>query len=231
MALITAIILTIISVAAAGLQTFRLVEALRWHEVTYAIWQPATITAKLEYAGNAPQAMMFFKPETVPFGESKSATDGIGEPVDIAHFDANTLTLSHQATAGTITVKYRTMGASKLNITHSAQPNKDTVIRGGVIDGNHARFNTFVGNGTNREGILSARVILFNDKHLIRYEGAPTIIPVNTATSIEISTRTANKKSLPQGKYRVMVEVSGTSPDDENDKINASQIVGEMEMK
>lgn len=245
LSMILSIILAALLVLWAVINIKGCVAALTWHQISTHIWQPTTITYTIDYSGATPQAMLYLKEDNPSSSDTATQPSpaSLGTPVDIAHNDDNTLTLSADVTPGQATLNYRTLGATDIKISQELTPNIDTVIRHASIinpdsPNNTANpavsFTTFVAPGINRNIELTATVSLLDDKNN-KHDLGSHIIHANEATTLDIFDADHPIASVPQGKqgkYRCLLTVTGKNPevtDGRNDDINAATFVGDID--
>lgn len=242
LSMILSIVLAALLVSWAVINIKGCVAALSWHQMSVHIWQPTTITYTINYSGATPQAMLYLKEDR---GDNPSSSDttaqsspaSLGTPVDIAHNDGNTLTLSADVTPGQATLNYRTLGATDIKISQELTPNIDTIIRHASIinTANPAvSFTTFIAPGINRNIELTATVSLLDNKNN-KHDLGSHIIHANEATTLDVFDADHPISSVPQskqGKYRCLLTVTGKNPeitDGQNDDINAATFVGDID--
>lgn len=236
LSMILSIVLAALLVSWAVINIKGCVAALTWHQMSVHIWQPMTITYTIDYSGATPQAMLYLKEDT-PSTLDTATQSSLGTPVDIAHNDDNTLTLSADVTPGQATLNYRTLGATDIKISQELTPNIDTIIRHTSIinPANPAvSFTTFVAPGINRNIELTATVSLLDDKNN-KHDLGSHIIHANEATTLNVFDADHPISSVPQskqGKYRCLLTVTGKNPevtDGQNDDVNAATFVGDID--
>lgn len=245
LSMILSIILAALLVLWAVINIKGCVAALTWHQISTHIWQPTTITYTIDYSGTTPQAMLYLKEDNPSSSDTATQPSpaSLGTPVDIAHNDDNTLTLSADVTPGQATLNYRTLGATDIKISQELTPNIDTVIRHASIinpdspnntanTNNPANpavsFTTFVAPGINRNMELTATVSLLDDKNN-KHDLGSHIIHANEATTLDIFDADHPITSVPQSKYRCLLTITGNNPeitDGRNNDINAAAFVG-----
>lgn len=236
LSMILSIVLAVLLVSWAVINIKGCVAALSWHQMSVHIWQPTTITYTISYSGATPQAMLYLKEDTSSTSDTttQSSLASLGTPVDIAHNDDNTLTLSANVTPGQATLNYRTLGATDIKISQELTPNIDTIIRhASIINPNNpaVSFTTFVAPGINRNIELTATVSLLDDKNN-KHDLGSHIVHANEATTFDVFDADHPIASVPQGKqgkYRCLLTVTGKNPevtDGRNDDINAATFAG-----
>ena len=239
LSMILSIVLAALLVSWAVINIKGCVAALTWHQMSVRIWQPTTITYTIDYSGATPQAMLYLKEDNPSSSDTATQPSpaSLGTPVDIAHNDDNTLTLSANVTPGQATLNYRTLGATDIKISQELTPNIDTIIRHASIinPANPAvSFTTFVAPGINRNIELTATVSLLDDKNN-KHDLGSHIIHANEATTLDVFDADHPISSVPQnkqGKYRCLLTVTGKNPevtDGRNDDINAATFVGDID--
>lgn len=233
LSMILSIVLAALLVSWAVINIKGCVAALTWHQMSVHIWQPTTITYTINYSGATPQAMLYLK-ENTPSISDAATQSPLGIPVDIAHNDDNTLTLSADVTPGQATLNYRTLGATDIKISQELTPNIDTVIRHASIinTANPAvSFTTFIAPGINRNMELTATISLLDDTNN-KHDLGSHIIHANEATTLDVFDADHPIASVPQGKYRCLLTITGKNPemtDGRNDDINAATFVGDID--
>ena len=236
LSMIMSIVLAALLVSWAVINIKGCVAALTWHQMSVHIWQPTTITYTISYSGATPQAMLYLKDDTSSTSDTatQSSLASLGTPVDIAHNDDNTLTLSANVTPGQATLNYRTLGATDIKISQELTPNIDTIIRhASIINTDNpanpaVSFTTFVAPGINRNIELTATISLFDDKNN-NHDFGSHIIHANEATTLDVFDADHPITSVPQGKYRCLLTITGKNPevaDGQNDDINAATFAG-----
>lgn len=231
--MILSIVLAALLVSWAVINIKGCVAALTWHQMSVHIWQPTTITYTINYSGATPQAMLYLKEDTPSISDAATQSP-LGIPVDIAHNDDNTLTLSADVTPGQATLNYRTLGATDIKISQELTPNIDTVIRHASIinTANPAvSFTTFIAPGINRNMELTATISLLDDTNN-KHDLGSHIIHANEATTLDVFDADHPIASVPQGKYRCLLTITGKNPemtDGRNDDINAATFVGDID--
>lgn len=239
LSMILSIVLAVLLVSWAVINIKGCVAALTWHQMSVHIWQPMTITYTIDYSGTTPQAMLYLKEDNPSSSDTATQPSpaSLGTPVDIAHNDDNTLTLSADVTPGQATLNYRTLGATDIKISQELTPNIDTIIRHASIinPANPAvSFTTFVAPGINRNIELTATVSLLDDTNN-KHDLGSHIIHANEATTLDVFDADHPISSVPQskqGKYRCLLTVTGKNPevtDGRNDDINAATFVGDID--
>lgn len=239
LSMILSIILAVLLVSWSVINIKGCVAALTWHQMSVHIWQPTTITYTINYSGATPQAMLYLKEDNPSSSDTATQPSpaSLGTPVDIAHNDDNTLTLSADVTPGQATLNYRTLGATDIKISQELTPNIDTIIRHASIinPANPAvSFTTFVAPGINRNIELTATVSLLDDKNN-KHDLGSHIIHANEATTLNVFDADHPISSVPQskqGKYRCLLTVTGKNPevtDGRNDDINTATFVGDID--
>lgn len=233
LSMILSIVLAALLVSWAVINIKGCVAALTWHQMSVHIWQPTTITYTINYSGATPQAMLYLKEDTPSISDAATQSP-LGIPVDIAHNDDNTLTLSADVTPGQATLNYRTLGATDIKISQELTPNIDTVIRHASIinTANPAvSFTTFIAPGINRNMELTATISLLDDTNN-KHDLGSHIIHANEATTLDVFDADHPIASVPQGKYRCLLTITGKNPemtDGRNDDINAATFVGDID--
>lgn len=236
LSMILSIVLAALLVSWAVINIKGCIAALTWHQMSVRIWQPTTITYTIDYSGATPQAMLYLK-EDNPSSSDKTTQPSpasLGTPVDIAHNDDNTLTLSANVTPGQATLNYRTLGATDIKISQELTPNIDTVIRHASIinpANPSVSFTTFVAPGINRNIKLTATISLLDDTNN-KHDLGSHIIHANEAITLDVFDADHPIASVPQGKYRCLLTVTGNNPettDGQNDDINAATFVGDID--
>lgn len=231
--MILSIVLAALLVSWAVINIKGCVAALTWHQMSVHIWQPTTITYTINYSGATPQAMLYLKEDTPSISDAATQSP-LGIPVDIAHNDDNTLTLSADVTPGQATLNYRTLGATDIKISQELTPNIDTVIRHASIinTANPAvSFTTFIAPGINRNMELTATISLLDDTNN-KHDLGSHIIHANEATTLDVFDADHPIASVPQDKYRCLLTITGKNPemtDGRNDDINAATFVGDID--
>ena len=239
LSMILSIVLAALLVSWAVINIKGCVAALTWHQMSVHIWQPTTITYTISYSGATPQAMLYLKEDTSSTSDTatQSSLASLGIPVDIAHNDDNTLTLSANVTPGQATLNYRTLGATDIKISQELTPNIDTIIRhASIINTDNpanpaVSFTTFVAPGINRNIELTATVSLLDDKNN-KHDLGSHIVHANEATTFDVFDADHPISSVPQskqGKYRCLLTITGKNPevaDGQNDDINAATFAG-----
>lgn len=239
LSMILSIVLAVLLVSWAVINIKGCVAALTWHQMSVHIWQPMTITYTIDYSGATPQAMLYLKEDNPSSFDTATQPSpaSLGTPVDIAHNDDNTLTLSANVTPGQATLNYRTLGATDIKISQELTPNIDTIIRHASIinPANPAvSFTTFVAPGINRNIELTATVSLLDDTNN-KHDLGSHIIHANEATTLDVFDADHPISSVPQskqGKYRCLLTITGKNPeitDGQNDDINAATFVGDID--
>lgn len=245
LSMILSIVLAALLVSWAVINIKGCVAALTWHQMSVHIWQPTTITYTINYSGATPQAMLYLKEDrennpSSSDADIQSSPASLGTPVDIAHNDNNTLTLSADVTPGQATLNYRTLGATDIKISQELTPNIDTVIRhASIINPDSPNntvnpavsFTTFIAPGINRNIELTATISLLDDTNN-KHDLGSHVIHANEATTLDVFDADHPIASVPQGKYRCLLTITGNNPeitDGRNNNINAAAFVGNID--